>query len=436
MLLASTGRPILQSRSPDIFNSAFSKLGMEARYIRLAAWDASDAVRTAQEMNIIAFNVTSPFKEQMLGLMDGLDKEAEKIGAVNTVSLKGGKLTGHNTDYFGAEAALAHALGPLKGKRAVVLGAGGAAKAAIYALVSAGVLTTVINRTDEKAEKLARQFGCACAPIKLAAKTIRGADILVSCIPTCDRVVPASALSPKLAVLDADYGQKTCLSADAKEAGCKIIDGREWLLYQAVPRFEFITGKEPPIEEMRKALYAKRNGKKPNIALIGFMGSGKSTVGKILARSLNYGFVDLDREIELKKGKTVAEIFANEGEREFRRLERDEVSKMEGAGGKVFSCGGGAILEESSRKTIRSNCIAIWLWASPQTAVGRLGKDSARRPLLEKGEGTPAEKAARIIAGRMPLYAETCDMAISTENRTPEQVAERIIYEIDNAFAN
>ncbi|VVB98404.1 Shikimate dehydrogenase (NADP(+)) [uncultured archaeon] len=434
MLLASAGKPILHSRSPEIFNAAFSHLGLDARYVRLAASDANDLVQAAREMGLRAFNITSPFKESIIPLLDSVDEHARKIGAVNTVIVENGEMLGHNTDYIGVQDALAKDVGNLKGKKAVVLGAGGAARAAAYALVSAKARTTVANRTPEKAREIADSFGCAWAGLDDIGELLNDADILVSCLPIAEPVVPASSLRKGLIVMDAHYGTQTALQKDAKKKGCKMVDGREWLLYQAVPRFEYITGKAPPLDEMRKALYAKSRPQKPNIALIGFMGAGKSTVGKMLAHELGMEFLDTDSLIESRAGASVQEIFKKRGVSEFRKLEKDiaigEISQSEN---KVFSCGGGIIIDEENRKAIEGSSIVVWLWVSPEVAVQRIGEGT--RPLLDGAEDR-LDAAKKLIAWRLGLYAQASDLVINAGNKPPQEVAERIIYEINQTFGH
>jgi shikimate dehydrogenase len=435
ILLAVAGNPVLHSRSPEMFDAAFRKLGIRAHYVRLAAWDAQDILKSGREMGLSGINVTSPFKESVAQLVDNMDSHARAIGAVNTISTEGGRFIGHNTDYFGVQASLAHALGELKGKKAIVLGAGGAAKAAAYALVSAGARTLVLNRTAEKASKIAKELGCKGGGLECLKAELSSADILISCLPTSGRVVPMEALRPSLAILDANYGAKTALQEDAEKMKCKIVDGREWLLYQAVPRFEHLTGLEPPIPEMRRALYSKRKPKKPNIALIGFMGAGKSSVGKAIAEKTGMKFIDLDQEIEKAAGAAIPEIFQKRGEAGFRKLEKAAARRLiPKSNGAVFSCGGGIILDAANRRLISENCIAIWLWASPETAAARAEKEG-HRPLLGAGPGSVA-RARELLGQRMAFYAETSDLVINTNEKSPEEIAGRILYEIDTAFGH
>jgi shikimate kinase len=140
---------------------------------------------------------------------------------------------------------------------------------------------------------------------------------------------------------------------------------------------------------------------------------------------------DIDREIENKTKITIKEIFKRDGEEKFRRLEREEIAKLktQNIQNHVISCGGGAILDPKNRKTIKENTIVVWLWANPKTIVARV-KGDQNRPLLNVPDSEKANVIARLLEGRRRFYAETADIIIDTTAKTPEQVAERILYEI------
>ena len=155
-IFAVTGNPILHSRSPEIFRAAFEALGLDNYYyLRFASSRAEEIVQAMREATVSGFNVTSPFKEKVIPLLDDLDDGARKIGAVNLIVNEGGRLKGFNTDVMGVEQAFLENGVTLAGKKAVVLGAGGAAKAAVAALTEAGTDVVIINRTFKKAEFLA-----------------------------------------------------------------------------------------------------------------------------------------------------------------------------------------------------------------------------------------------------------------------------------------
>jgi shikimate dehydrogenase len=425
---AVAGNPILHSRSPLIFQAALNALGMHNYYyLRFASSRVQEITQAMREIPISGFNVTSPFKEQVIPLLDDIDDGARKIGAVNLIVNENGKLKGFNTDVAGVENAFLENGVMLTGKNVVVLGAGGAAKAAVVALVAADANVVIINRTFKKAESLAEIFTCRAAPVEDMGKEIAEADILVSCLPVGTRVVPVHALRQGLVILDANYGETTTLVSEGVRNGCTIIDGREWLLHQGVKAFTYFTGmQKPPIEVMRKTLYDKKDFKKRNIALIGFMGAGKSTIGRHVAEKLKLPFIDIDNEIEKINNSSVKEIFERNGEEAFRKMEADEIERVAGLPGWVISCGGGAVLNKDSMHYLREYCIVIWLWANIDTILKRTG-DNGVRPLLKvKDKRLEIET---LLTFRKPYYADASDFFINTDHKKPGEIAERICHE-------
>jgi len=181
---------------------------------------------------------------------------------------------------------------------------------------------------------------------------------------------------------------------------------------------------------LKNALIEKLNNKS-NIALIGFMGSGKTAVGRLLAERMRFGFVDLDKIIEKSSGVSIPEIFKKRGEKNFRKIEcsviAEQISKTKG---KVFSLGGGAILSEENRKILKKYCRTVWLWVSVQTAIKRI--DISSRPLLN--HSNPEKAAERTLAARIPLYAKVSDLVINTETGCAGEIARRIKDEMDQAL--
>ena len=153
-----TGYPCSHSRGPALWNHLFTHYGLPYFYTFFEWPDIGEVMRTARALGIRGLSVTIPFKEAVVGYLDEIDDDARAIGAVNTVVQCGGVFHGYNTDWLGIRAPLED----LRGARAAVLGAGGAAAAAVYALLSLGMEVTVLARTVERAERLASRFGCRC----------------------------------------------------------------------------------------------------------------------------------------------------------------------------------------------------------------------------------------------------------------------------------
>ena len=449
-IFASTGKPIMHSISPQMHNAAFRGLGMDAVYIRLAAANADAALLAARQIGMDGLNVTTPYKEEFVRLMDNMDESAASVGAVNTVKLENGRATGFNTDGNGVSGALIGNGIQINGKKAVVLGAGGAAMAAVNALCSNGAKVIVANRTHRKAKALAERFGCAACSLeeKELAAALHGADIVVSALSTHERVIPKGLLGKNTVVLEAIYAKGTALAADAKENGCRVLEGREWLLWQGVKAFEIFTGSKAPAKAMREAIVcpsgtarpsllreaiAKNEPRKGNVALVGFMGSGKSRVAREISKLAGMERIDTDEEARGIAGKSINEIFRQDGERGFREIERQANSKLQGVHGNVISCGGGAVLDERNVAVLKENCTIVWLWASEEETCRRLEGEKGR-PLLDAKDRKG--RIGALLAERIPRYAACADLVVGTEGMSANDVAKLIIDETGIAGKN
>ena len=162
-----------------------------------------------------------------------------------------------------------------------------------------------------------------------------------------------------------------------------------------------------------------------NLVLIGFMGTGKSTIGKKLARRLNWSFKDTDYEIEQNEGKSIPEIFTAKGEIVFRELETAALKQILSASAQVVSTGGGCVLAEENRQLMLNNGFIIALSATADTIVSRV-EDKADRPLLA---GDPRERVTALLAKRQGLY-DFAHLLIHTDDREPDEIVEQILREI------
>ena len=166
----------------------------------------------------------------------------------------------------------------------------------------------------------------------------------------------------------------------------------------------------------------RNRGTSRGAVLVGFMGAGKSSVGKALARRLRTEFLDVDERIMADMGKTVEEIFATEGEQAFRKRESMAIRDAVSVPGRVIATGGGSFLDDDNRKRLKAYAPVVFLDISPATALARLGRDTSR-PLLP---GVDREKAVtELMESRRPAYLQA-DFRVSTENRTPARVAEEV----------
>ncbi len=255
------GNPVGHSLSPPMHEAAYEALGMDARYVTFEP--APDAVARALDgaaaLGIAGLNVTIPFKRTVLDHVDPAPLAA-RIGAVNTIDLGTEPPTGHNTDAAGVRRSFERAGVELDGRTAVVVGAGGAGRAATVALADAGAAVHVANRTVERAEGLADEVPDATAGgLDSLADRVPAADLLVNATSVGmegdESPVPADLLHADLAVLDAVYTPvETRLLRDAAAAGATTVDGATMLLLQGVAAFERWTGRDAPVEAMETAL--------------------------------------------------------------------------------------------------------------------------------------------------------------------------------------
>ena len=162
-----------------------------------------------------------------------------------------------------------------------------------------------------------------------------------------------------------------------------------------------------------------------NVAIFGFMGVGKSSVGRLVAEDLGMEFVDLDETIVADAGMEIPSIFRERGEKGFRELEKEATRMIAARDGVVIACGGGTVLDEDNLKALRRNSKMILLTADPETILRRVEADGDTRPLLSAEE--KVEPIARLLGQRMPRYLEASDKTVDTSGKTQAQVAREII---------
>lgn len=420
---AVAGRPVLHSLSPALFRAAFAATGRNAAYARLSAVTAVDVLKLARHLRLTGLNVTSPFKQDLAGLLDELAPSAARLGAVNLVEFREGRVVGHNLDGDGVAALLERAAFQAKGRRAAVLGAGGAARAAADRLREEGAEVILINRTEVRGRAAAAAAGVEFVPLEAARPVLARADILLVCWPSSAPALPAGWLPSGGVLLDANYAGSAWAEA-ATVAGCRYLDGKEWLLGQAVSGYRILAGGEAPREKMRQALASPVTPAGP-LVLAGIMGSGKSTTGRRLGARLSRPFVDTDREIEKSAGMKIPEIFAREGEEGFRRREREAVAAALRGGESVIALGGGGLLHPATRADLRGATV-VWLWSEPSRAAARCRGEG--RPLLAGSE--PTALLSGILEKRFETYARSADLIVDADGAPPEILAERIADEV------
>ena len=259
------GNPVRHSLSPVIHSNAFKRMGLNAVYLAFEVKDLKEAIDGMRGLGIRGVSVTMPFKNRIIPFLDKVEDPAGKIKAVNTLLNEGGKLIGYNTDWRGALEALEEMVN-LKGKRVVLLGAGGAARAIGFALRTRDCGVIVSNRTIHKGAGLANELMCVHQPPS-SIESLK-ADVIINATAAGmhpydeENPLPKKALKQGMTVMDIVYWPlRTKLLREAEERGCRTIDGLEMLARQGAAQLEIWTGKRPGLLEIkndvRRALHRK-----------------------------------------------------------------------------------------------------------------------------------------------------------------------------------
>ena len=265
------GDPVEHTMSPAMHNAAFARMGLDYCYVpfRVKPDNLAQAVAGIRALNIRGVNVTIPHKVSIIPLLDKLDRLAQRIGAVNTIVNNSGALSGYNTDAAGFLSALLSAGVEPRGKKVVILGAGGASRAITFVLAERGAHLVILNRLQEMdwakdlARSLSQTFGEEVIARELTDSNVKeslhSAEVLINATSAGmspninETLVPAGWLKPSLVVFDAVYNPiKTRLLSDAEQAGATTISGLEMLVWQGALAFELWTEAKAPVALMKE----------------------------------------------------------------------------------------------------------------------------------------------------------------------------------------
>lgn len=270
-LCALIGNPVGHSLSPALHNAAFREMGLNYAYLAFKVEDLAKAVAGIRALGIKGVSVTIPHKVQVMEYLDEIDATAREIGAINTILNIDGRLQGYNTDSSGALQALTDAGIAFAGKKILILGSGGAARAVAFGLAahSSIKLLTILGIIEDELKSLqgdlAKKGELAISAELLSQsvleKVVSDADLVINCTPVgmhpeVDRsVIPLGLLQKGQVVFDVVYNPlKTKLLREAKEAGCRVISGVEMFVNQAATQFELWTGEKAPVKIMREVV--------------------------------------------------------------------------------------------------------------------------------------------------------------------------------------
>lgn len=360
-----------------------------------------------RQEDIAGLNVTIPYKKEVIPYLDAVDPLASRLGSVNTIVRKAdGTLHGHNTDYDGFLSMVKHYGLSVADKKVLVLGTGGASVTAVAVMQDLGGHVVTISRTGENNyQNLSRHAD---------------ASIIVNTTPVGmypnNGAAPLDVgLFPHLeGVLDLIYNpSKTQLILDCEARNIPAFNGLWMLVAQAKKAAEYFIG-QPLADQITCDIYEKLRRQMENIVLIGMAGCGKSTIGKILAEKCGRNFVDADEELVKLAGKSIPEIFAQDGEDAFRDLETQVLSDLGKRSGLVIATGGGCVTKERNYPLLHQNGTIVWI----QRDAKALPTDG--RPLSQQND------PAVLYESRKPMYAAFSDKMVVNDG-TCEEAAEKIL---------
>ena len=363
-----------------------------------------------REKNFKGINVTIPYKKAVIPYLDEISPEAEKIGAVNTIVVRDGKLCGYNTDYFGFKYIVEKSGITIHNKKALVLGSGGASATVQAVLADMGAREIfVVSRNGEIDYSDVYNHN--------------DAEIIVNTTPVgmypdnMNTPVDIKRFSNLCGVLDVVYNPlNTRLVMEAKEMGVKALTGLSMLVYQAKKAHEifFDTNIDNEIcNGIEKSIRLQMS----NIVLIGMAGCGKSIIGESLSQMLKKDLFDTDEMIVNVENKSISQIFEEDGEKHFRTCENVAVNLAGKQTNSIIATGGGVITRPENYMPLKQNGIIVFI----NRDASLLSTDG--RPLSQK------YGVKELYEKRLPLYRQFADIEVDG-NGTVEEVANRIVKEI------
>jgi shikimate dehydrogenase len=351
-------------------------------------------------------NVTIPYKSDVIPYLDEIDDAARKIGSVNTVVQRDGRLVGHNTDYAGFLSMAERAGISFAGKKVLILGTGGTSLTAQAVVRDAGASEVVVlSRRGESSY--------ATLPRHLDSQIIINSTPVGMYPQNGEELIELRRFSRVEGVLDVIYNPlRTRLIDTAERLGIPSSGGLWMLVAQAALAAGYFAGERPTESEV-EAVYRSILTEKENIVLVGMPGCGKTTVAGLLAERSGREVIDTDRLVTEAAGMPIPEIFARYGEAEFRRLESEAAEAAGKRSGVIIATGGGIVLDPKNRYPLVQNGKVYFLRRETEQL------DRSGRPL--SGGADLAEMYRR----RLPLYLAISDRAVDN-NRTPDMAADEI----------
>lgn len=371
-----------------------------------------------KKRDFYGINVTIPYKETVIPYLHEIDPIAKEIGAVNTIVNRGGNLYGYNTDFYGMRSMIEYAGIDLKEKRVYILGTGGTSKTAMAVAKDMGACE-VIRVSRER-----REGAVSYEDMYEAHASV---DIIINTTPVgmfpnnYEKAVDVTKFESLSGVIDVVYNPlTTALVADAKRMGISAVCGLYMLIGQAIRASEIFMDTEYPKTLCDNIFSIVKRGRE-NIVLTGMPASGKSTVGKLLADSMERDFFDTDAIIEENEGMSIPDIFQKYGEKYFRDAERRAISVIAKSTSAVISTGGGAILSKENISALKQNGRIYFIDRPKEKLI-----PTSDRPLAKD-----REDIMKRYNERYEIYLSTCDVRIDAD-RDPSEVLNMIKEDFEN----
>ena len=419
---AVLGYPIGHSLSPLLHNELFRMRNLPYSYEAvLMPPENLEKEFPSLIKKYSGFNCTIPLKEKVIPLLDSVHSNAKRLGSVNTVTCENGAV-GYSTDADG----FLHSLNlhniSLEGKNILIVGGGGVARVIALTCAEKGCKITIALRTPSKAEALCDEIFhlYSVRPNAIQLDKISGSyDLLVQCTPVGmypnvdECPVSDEVISCCDAVFDTIYNPiKTLILKKAENMGKIALSGLEMLVFQGLASEEIWLNKKATQEEamhLISLLRKKLQGLK-SIALIGFMASGKSTIGKALACELGYTFIDTDSVVREVDGRSIPQIFDENGEGFFRELETQALKTVSSHPCAVIATGGGIVETPENLEILKKNCYVVFLDV-PFDIMAERASGNHNRPLFRN-----REKAYDLWQKRYPHYGRIADLVYDSHD--------------------